>query len=133
MTTRAIAIAAAVATTAAVGGAAVATSHTSATTAAKPSITLTSAKQSGKRIRLSVSVKNFILAPAQIGGPNRPGRGHFHVFVTGKYVAAAAAKTTTVNPGPLTVGTLYRVRVQLATNSHGPIGAKSNVITIRWK
>ena len=132
MTTRASLIAAAV-TAAAVGGAAVATPHTSSTASAKPSITLTSAKQSGKRIRLTVSLKNFTLAPKQVGGANRPGRGHFHVYVGGRYVVAAATKTATINPGALTVGALYRVRVQLASNGHAPIGAKSNVITIRWK
>ena len=110
-------------------------SSSTSATAAKPSITLTSAVQSGKSIKVVVVPHNFIFAPKSIGKANKAGHGHFHLFVNGKYVGFAATKVATIRPAgvTLTKGKSYRISVQLATNNHTVLGAKSRTITIRWK
>lgn len=107
----------------------------SSSTAAAPSIALTSARQAGRSIRVVVAPKNFIFAPASVGRANKPRRGHFHLFVNGVYVGYAAATTATIRPTGITLraGRSYRVRVQLATNNHSPVGAMSRSITIVWR
>ena len=115
------------------GGVALSTSSSS--TAAKPSITLTSASQSGKSIKVVVAPRNFTFAPASVGKANRARHGHFHLFVNGTYVGFAATKVATIRPGgiTLTAGKSYKISVQLSTNNHTTFGARSRSITIRWK
>ena len=107
----------------------------SSSTAAAPSITLISATQSGKSIRVVVAPKNFTFAPARVGKANQPRRGHFHLFVNGTYVGYKAAKIATIRPAGITLqaGKSYKIRVQLATNNHSPLGPMSRAITIHWK
>lgn len=65
-----------------------------------------------------VDVHGFIMDPAAIGKSKVPGRGHWHVYLDGKWIGASGADEyalTDVTPGP------HHIRVSLANNDHSPL------------
>ena len=84
--------------------------------AGKPAVTVTSATVKDGIATVTVRITGWKLLPALVGKkPNTPGGGHWHIFVDGKYSAAAAATrgvTAKLVPGAHTIW------AELANNDH---------------
>ncbi len=67
---------------------------------------------------IRVDVENFMMDPDAIGLPRVPGRGHWHVFLNGDWVAASADAAyflQGIPPGA------HHLEVTLANNDHSPV------------
>ncbi len=67
---------------------------------------------------LRVDIHGIIMDPDAIGKPKVPGRGHWHIYLDGKWIGASAASeyvVTELTPGP------HHIRVSLANNDHSPL------------
>ena len=84
--------------------------------AGKPTVTVTGTTVKDGVVTVAVRITGWKLLPALVGtSPNTPGGGHWHIFVDGKYNAAAAATrgaTRSLAPGTHTIS------VELANNDH---------------
>lgn len=72
----------------------------------------------GGDLYLRVDVRGIIMDPDAIGKPKVPGRGHWHIYLDGKWIGASAAReyaVTELTPGP------HHIRVSLANNDHSPL------------
>ena len=69
-------------------------------------------------VTINVKVTGLKLAPASIGKKNVAGKGHWHIYVNGKYNNASAATSGTTKP--LKKGD-YKVYVTLNNNDHSPL------------
>jgi hypothetical protein len=78
---------------------------------------------------ITVKVRGLTLAPALIGKKNVAGKGHWHIYVDGKYDNASG--TTTGKTKPLKPGD-YKVYVTLNNNDHSPLSepTRSKTITL---
>jgi len=69
----------------------------------------------GNEVRVRVEVTGFILDNAAIGTPSVPGRGHWHVYLDGEWIAATGEleyALDRVAQGP------HHLKVALANNDH---------------
>ncbi len=69
-------------------------------------------------VTISVKVRGLELAPALVGKKNVAGKGHWHIYVNGKYnnfSAGASGKTKPLKKGD------YKMYVTLANNDHSPL------------
>ena len=80
-------------------------------------------------VTISVKIHGLTLAPALVGKKNVAGKGHWHIYVNGKYnnfAATTSGKTMQLKKGD------YKVYVTLNNNDHSPISppARSKTITV---
>lgn len=81
-------------------------------------------------VTINVKIRGFKLAPALIGNKkNTAGKGHWHMYVNGKYNNASGAtsgKTKVLKKGD------YKVYVTLNNNDHSPLSepTRSKTITV---
>jgi hypothetical protein len=70
-------------------------------------------------VTVAVDVKNFTLDAANFGkdGTNAPGKGHYHVFVDGVYITAAATSSVTIEVAPGN----HVLSVELVNNDHSEL------------
>ena len=84
--------------------------------AGKPTVAITGTTVKDGVVTVAVRITGWKLLPALVGkSPNKSGGGHWHVFVDGKYDAAAAAAqgvTHKLAPGAHTIS------AELANNDH---------------
>ncbi len=79
-------------------------------------------------VTINVKIRGLKLAPALIGKKNVAGKGHWHVYVNGKYNNASGA--TSGKTKPLKKGD-YKVYVTLNNNDHSPLSEPTRSKTIR--
>ncbi len=80
-------------------------------------------------VSITTKIHGLMLAPTLIGKKNVPGKGHWHIYVNGKYNNASGTltgKTTVLKKGD------YKVYVTLNNNDHSPLSepARSKTITV---
>jgi len=79
-------------------------------------------------VTINVKIRGFKLAPALIGTKkNIAGKGHWHIYVNGKYNNASGA--TSGKTKPLKKGD-YKVYVTLNNNDHSPLSEPTRSKTI---
>ncbi len=79
-------------------------------------------------VTINVKIRGLKLAPALIGKKNVAGKGHWHMYVNGKYNNASGA--TSGKTKPLKKGD-YKVYVTLNNNDHSPLSEPTRSKTIR--
>jgi hypothetical protein len=91
---------------------------------------------------ITISVQNFILDPKHIGGKNRPGFGHYHIYVDQfdpnsvfKYwINAAASPTIRVTPDQLAKAGvsngIHLIYIVLANNDHSLVRPLTLAFTV---
>jgi len=82
-----------------------------------------------KTVTISVKIRGLELAPALVGKKNAAGKGHWHIYVNGKYnnfAAATSGRTKALKKGD------YKVYVTLNDNDHSPLSepTRSKTITV---
>jgi len=93
-------------------------------------IQITNFKVNANRtVTVHVKVRGLKLAPALIGKKNVAGKGHWHIYVNGKYNNASGAtsgKTKVLKKGD------YKVYVTLNNNDHSPLSepTRSKAISV---
>ena len=80
-------------------------------------------------VTIDVKVRGLKLAPALVGKKNVAGKGHWHIYVNGKYnnfAAGMAGKTKPLKKGD------YKVYVTLNNNDHSPLSepTRSKAISV---
>ena len=80
-------------------------------------------------ISITTAIHGLKLAPGLVGKKNVAGKGHWHIFVNGKYnnfAATTSGKTTPVKKGD------YKVYVTLNNNDHSPLSppVRSKTISV---
>lgn len=78
-------------------------------------------------VTIDVKIRGLKLAPALVGKKNVAGKGHWHIYVNGKYNNFAAA--TSGRTKPLKKGD-YKVYVTLNNNDHSPLSEPTRSKTI---
>ena len=112
----------------AVGGAAQA--QTGTTRSMMESIKITNFKVNANHtVTISVKIHGLTLAPALVGKKNVAGKGHWHIYVNGKYNNFASA--TSGRTKPLKKGD-YKMYVTLNNNDHSPLSplVRSKTISV---
>jgi len=82
-----------------------------------------------KTVTINVKIRGLELAPALVGKKNVAGKGHWHIYVNGKYnnfAAATSGKTKALKKGD------YKVYVTLNNNDHSSLSepTRSKTITV---
>ncbi len=82
-----------------------------------------------KTVTISVKIRGLELAPALVGKKNVAGKGHWHIYVNGRYnnfAAATSGRTKALKKGD------YKVYVTLNDNDHSPLSepTRSKTITV---
>ena len=78
-------------------------------------------------VTINVKIRGLQLAPASVGKANVAGRGHWHIYVNGKYnnfAAATSGKTKALKKGD------YKVYVTLNNNDHSSLSEPTRSKTI---
>jgi len=78
-------------------------------------------------VTINVKIRGLKLAPALVGKKNVAGKGHWHIYVAGKYnnfAAATSGKTKALKKGD------YKVYVTLNNNDHSPLSEPTRSKTI---
>jgi hypothetical protein len=92
-----------------------------------------SATVSGIQMVVEVRVHNFLLNPAAIGKPAKPGEGHWNVYVDGKFAGLSADEVVSIpnDAYPVLSAGKHAIKVELRNNNHTPVvGAESSEITL---
>ena len=78
-------------------------------------------------VTINVKIRGLQLAPASVGKANVAGKGHWHIYVNGKYnnfAAATSGKTKALKKGD------YKVYVTLNNNDHSSLSEPTRSKTI---
>lgn len=72
----------------------------------------------GSTVMIKVAVENFILDPGAIGQMKVNGRGHWHIYLNGDWVAASGDEQYLLEGVP---SGAHHIEVTLAQNDHSPV------------